>query len=154
LELSLHALTLLPSSYTLDIYGIEAEQGYADEMKALAHDLGLDARVVFHGTIPMAGLPAIYMRHAFILNMASETIDKTMLEAMTCGCYPVTTLGNARAIGLEEAPSEETPEAIADFICRNIKKSFDVDALYRIVAERHSLIGLVEKMSEFIKKGA
>ncbi len=166
LELSIRALTLLDSRFTIDIYGIEAEADYVAEMKKLVADLKLQSRVTFHGTIPMQKLPDLYSRHRLLLNMASETIDKTMLEAMTCGCYPVTTMGNAAAIGLRDAvdfgrqigiacaPSEDTPEAIAGFVKTYADKApIDGDAMYRAVETHHSLEGLVKKMGEYIKAG-
>lgn len=154
LELSIRALTLLDSSFTIDVYGIEAEADYAAEMKALVNELRLQSRVTFHGTIPMEKLPEVYCNHRLILNMASETIDKTMLEAMTCGCYPVTTSENAKAIGIPASPTSDTPEAIAAFISTYANSApLDADATYKIVSERHSLQGLVEKMSAYIRSG-
>ncbi len=153
LEFILGALALLPSTYTLDIYGIEAEKDYAEEMKQLTQTLQLSDRVVFHGSIPMTELPSVYAQHRFLLNMASETIDKTMLEAMTCGCYPVTTQGNAQAIGIAEAPFSDAPEAIASFIETHLHVSYKADDLYQIVSSRHSLHQLVASMSDFIRSG-
>jgi glycosyltransferase involved in cell wall biosynthesis len=154
LELSLEALTLLPAAYTLDIYGIEAEKDYVSEMRALVEKLQLQQRVRFHGTVPLKDLPALYCSHRLILNMASETIDKTMLEALTCGCYPMTTKRNAVAIGIPEAPEEDTPQAIADFIQKHSARApLSADDMYRVVAERHSLAALVEKMDAFIRPG-
>ncbi len=165
LELSIEALTHLDPKYTIDIYGIEAEKDYVAELHQLVDRLGLRSRVTFHGTIPMARLPEIYVRHRLILNMASETIDKTMLEAMTCGCYPVTTKANAAAIGIMEALPEDSSQAIAAFIQKyadqhvsdGIRSDFRIAAteegMYRIVEEGHSLVGLIRKMGEFIQKG-
>ncbi|MSR67223.1 glycosyltransferase [Candidatus Peribacteria bacterium] len=159
LELSILALPLLDSSYTIDVYGNEAEPDYAAEMKSLVEKLKLQSRVTFHGTVPMQKLPEIYSRHRLILNMASETIDKTMLEAMTCGCYPVTTLGNAVAIASFEegevfAPRTDTPETIAAFIRQYAEKApIDVERMYEIVSEYHSLSKLVEKMGQYIRRG-
>ncbi len=154
LEIILHALTLLPERYTVDIYGIEAEQGYTAEMKALVEQLKLSPRVTFHGSIPMTQLAETYIRHRLILNMASETIDKTMLEAMTCGCYPVTTAANAEAIGIPKAPADDTPQAVAAFIQANTDQvPVSADELYRIVQEGHSLVGLIDQMDAFISKG-
>ena len=84
--------------------------------------------------------------------MASETIDKTMLEAMTCGCYPVTTRANADAIGIPIAPLEDTPEAVARFI--QSYQNLDPNALFQTVSERHSLTRLVEQMDHYIQQGA
>ncbi len=150
-EISLRALKLLPEIYTMVIYGIAAEPDYVAELRQLVSSLGLESRVTFHGTVPMEQLKEIYPQHRFILNMASETIDKTMLEAMTCGCYPVTTKKNAEAIGLLSAPDEDTPEAVAAFIQHF--QGTNADELYRIVAECHSLEGMIAKMDEFIAKG-
>lgn len=154
LELSIRALVQLDPLYTLDIYGFEAEKDYREEMKSLVSELRLDSRVTFHGTIPSSELPKIYAQHRFLLNMASETIDKTTLEAMTCGCYPVTTKGNAHAIGIADAPKDETPIAIAEFIEHYKDRApIDADTMYKIVQGRHSLTGLVQKMGEYIRKG-
>lgn len=154
LELSLRALSHLPRTFMIDVYGIEAEPDYVREIHALVVSLGLGDRVQFHGTVPMQDLPDIYTKHRVILNMASETIDKTMLEAMTCGCYPVTTAANAQAIGLPAAPKNDTPEAIAAFVERAAAEPpIDARTLDRIVSERHSLDGLVRRMGAYIRSG-
>ena len=150
-EISLRAMKLLPDDYTLKIYGIEAEKDYVAEIKALVTELDLESRVTFKGTVPMEELKDIYSSHQMILNMASETIDKTMLEAMTCGCYPVTTAGNAKAIGITQAPQEDTSEALASFI-QNFQGTGSND-MYRIVSENHSLDGLIERMDAYIQQG-
>ena len=97
----------------------------------------------------MNTLPEIYSSHKLILNMASETIDKTMLESMTCGCYPVTTHANSEAIGISESPGSDTPEAVSKFVQEF--QGVDADELYRVVAENHGLEGLIEKMDKYIK---
>ena len=153
LEIVLKAMTLLPA-YTLDVYGIDAEPDYAAEVKALAVMLGLQLRVMFHGTVLSKDLPEIYRVHRLILNMAYETIDKTMLEAMTCGCYPVTTFRNAQAIGLPAAPADDTPEAVAAFVERAAAHPpLDADQMYGIVENRHSLTSLIATMDAYIRPG-
>jgi glycosyltransferase involved in cell wall biosynthesis len=155
LEIVLNAMAILPAGYTLDVYGIEAEPDYAVEMLQLTRALGLGARVTFRGTTPSHTLPDIYRAHRLILNMASETIDKTMLEAMTCGCYPVTTERNALAIGLPAAPTSDTPGELA--ACVQYYAEHDMPAtdeeLYGIVKEKHSLDGIVEKMDRYVSSG-
>ncbi len=154
LELILRAMTLLDEAFTLDIYGIEAEAEYVAEMKALTKELKIESRVTFRGTTPMNTLPEIYAKHRLILNMASETIDKTMLEAMTCGCYPVTTAANALAIGIQSSPASDTPEAIANFVRQFADKApIDEQQMYRTVEHGHSLTGLIAKMDAYIREG-
>jgi glycosyltransferase involved in cell wall biosynthesis len=161
LELVLQALALLPG-YTLDIYGMEAEGDYVKEMRELVNKLGLAECVHWKGSAPMKDLPAIYGAHHTILNMASETIDKTMLEAMTCGCYPITTKRNALAIGLRPdtdaqtgfAPSEDTPQAIAAFIKETSENvPMDGNDMYAVVKKRHSLESLAAAMDAYIAEG-
>lgn len=153
-ELCLKALTILPESFTIDIYGQEVESDYAVELKELVSKLKLSDRVHFHGSAAVKDLPKIYTHHKLILNMASETIDKTMLEAMTCGCYPVTTRRNADAIGLPNAPRADDPAAIANFIELILDDpSYDADMLYKIVDINHSLSRIVEKMNTYIYPG-
>lgn len=153
LEIVINAFKLLPEGYKLDIYGMDAEKDYADEMRKMASTLEFpDIR--FKGSAALKDLPGIYVKHRLILNMASETIDKTMLEAMTCGCYPVTTKGNADAIGIPEAPAADTPEALAAFIQTYAEKApITGDDMYRIVEQRHSLDALIGKMDTYIRSG-
>ena len=153
LEITLRALADLPQEYTLDVYGIEAEPDYVAELQQLVDQLQIRDRVTFHGTVPMDQLPLIYEQHRFVVNMASETIDKTMLEAMTCGCYPVTTLRNAEAIGLSDAPAEETAESLRQWILDHDQAPLSAEEMYRIVEERHSLRGLIAKMDAYIREG-
>ncbi len=153
LEIVLQALAQLPA-HTLDIYGMEAEKDYVSEMKALVGMLNLNDRVTFKGSAPAKDLPAIYSHHRLILNMASETIDKTMLEAMTCGCYPVTTKANAEAIGIPAAPESDTPEALAAFIRTYAAKApIDAVVMDTIVEQKHSLTALIQKMDQYIGPG-
>ena len=154
LDIVICAMAQLDSAFMLDIYGIEAEADYVAELKALTRELGLTERVTFRGTTPMETLPEIYARHRLILNMASETIDKTMLEAMTCGCYPVTTQANAKAIGISTAPDADTPEAIAEFVRRfAVFAPLDADQMFATVQKNHSLEGLIRKMDGYIRVG-
>lgn len=153
LELNIRALALLPEQYTLDVYGIRAQEDYAQEMKALTKKLDLQARVQFKGTIAFSELPTIYSQRKFLLNMASETIDKTMVEAMTCGCYPVTTKQNAAAIGIPFAPAD-TPESIAEFIAEWVDTAIlDPSEMFRIVDQQHSLETLIKKLDAYIRPG-
>ncbi len=151
-EIVLQALMHLPE-YTLVIYGIEAEKDYVRELRKLIEKLSLSDRVTFKGTIPMTDLPSIYQSHRLILNMATETIDKTMLEAMTCGCYPVVTQRNAEAIGIPLAPNDDG-KGVTDFIQQYHEQiPMRADEMYRVVETRHGLRGLIAKMGSFIMPG-
>ncbi len=153
LEFGILALTYLPERYTLDVYGRDVEKDYYEELLSLVKKEGLENRITFKGPLPMEELKNIYPRYRVMLNMASETIDKTMLEAMLFGIYPITTRGNSIAIGLSVSPENNEPETLAKFILKEDWKMYDKNFLKEIVKHKHSLHSLIEKMGEYIKKG-
>ncbi len=106
----------------------------------------LEHRVTFKGAVPMFALRDIYPHYKVMVNMAKETIDKTMLEGMCNGVFPVTTKKNATAIGILDAPEEDTPKAIADFILSGKIKKYNQSTLFQIVKSRHNLFKLVRKI--------
>lgn len=151
-EVSIRTLEYLPSEYTLDIYGPVLEPEYQMELKQLVQDRGLAGRVAFYGPVPMDELRSVYPRYRLLLNMASETIDKTMVEAMLFGVYPVTTPGNSRAIGLPVWPEAETSEALANFILHGSWDTYTEEELKHVVEERHSLVRLMHEIGQYIKE--
>ncbi len=153
LELVILALLHLPVEYDLTVYGRDVEKDYYSELVALVKKHGLEQRVHFKGPLPMPELKQVYPRYRLMVNMAMETIDKTMLEGMLYGLYPVTTPGNAKAIGLPLAPDAETPEAVASFILSKQWERYDEAYLKQIVEEKHSLQSLVKQMNTYIKPG-
>lgn len=153
LELAIRSLKYLPEKYALTVYGREVEKDYHQEMKKLVESEKLDSRVFFKGPVPMGNLRDVYPQFRVMVNMASETIDKTVLEGMLFGIYPVTTTKNAEAIGLPESPADDQPETIARFILDNEWEKYDMQYLQNVVKEKHSLPALVEKMGTYIKKG-
>lgn len=150
-ELGIQALNFLPAEYTLTVYGRPIDAGYYAELQEIVSKNGLENRVTFKGPVPMPELRALYPKHKIMINMASETIDKTMLEAMCNGIFPVTTSSNSDAIGLSTAPSAETPEAIAEFILSEQPVQIPQEQLIEIVRTKHSLRGLVHTLSSYIK---
>jgi glycosyltransferase involved in cell wall biosynthesis len=150
LHLAVGALKFLPEEYNLTVYGRALEQDYYDEVNKLISELNLDERVHFMGSVPMSELRAIYSHYQIMINMAPATIDKTVIEGMFAGLQPVTTKGNAKAIGLPEAP-DDNPEAIANFILNY--NLLPIEELRNIVRKRHSLEALIKKIGEYIRKG-
>jgi glycosyltransferase involved in cell wall biosynthesis len=153
IEISIQALKYLPQEYSLDIYGRDVEKDYYQELQELVKKEKLESRVCFKGPVPMSELKNIYPKYRLLLNLASETIDKTMLEAMLFGLYPVTTRQNSIAIGLPCFPENDEPETLARFIQEETWKQCDIHALQAIVKEKHSLQSLIQKMGEYIKPG-
>jgi len=154
LELAVLALKYLPEEYTLTVYGPNIEKDYVCEIEELICRENLGDRVFFKGSVAMSSLRKIYPRFWQMINMAPETIDKTLLEGMIFGVYPVTTKNNAQAIGLPHSPAGDSPEEIARFIMDGSWKDSDTLSLRRIVDHRHNLASLVRKMVENIVPGS
>ena len=153
LELAIGALKYLPNNYRLTIYGRDIEKDYVGELIKLVEKESLQERVKFMGPVPMSQLRNIYGKYRLMINMASETIDKTMLEAMLFGLYPVTTSQNSKAIGLPCSIEKDDSKEIADFILSSKWSNYDTVYLQNIVKEKHSLTSLVSKMNKYIKSG-
>ena len=153
IELVIRALNFLPEQYTLTVYGRDVEKDYYAELQELIKKENLEHRVKFAGPVPMTDLKNIYGHCRLMVNMASETIDKTMLEAMLFGMYPVTTKANSVAIGLPKYPENEEPKTIARFIQDKKWQPYNREQLTDIVKEKHSLPTLIRKMGVYIKNG-
>ncbi len=153
LDTTIKALALLPKEYTLAVYGRDVEKDYYAELQILLKELVLEDRVHFMGPVPMHELKNIYPRFRLMVNMMHESVDKTMLEAMLFGVFPITTPTNSRAIGLPVFPDAETPEAIAAFIQNRAWTAADEATLVKIVEENHSLPALIGKMKAYIETG-
>lgn len=153
LELGILALKHLPEEYTLTVYGRDVEKDYYAELNDLIKKEGLGGRVTFKGPVPMGDLKNIYPLYRLMINMARETIDKTMLEGMIFGIYPITTPRNSEAIGLPSCPDGEKPEDIAKFILSEKWSQYGTDQLRNIVEEKHSLKSLVGKINKLITQG-
>ncbi len=153
LELGILALKHLPEKYNLTIYGRDVEKEYVEELKALVAKESLESRVKFMGPVPMHQLKQVYPKHRLMVNMASETIDKTMVEAMLFGIYPITTKGNSNAIGLPVSIQNDDPKEMADFILAEKWKDYDIEYLRDIIKAKHSLPALIANMNKYIKPG-
>jgi len=145
-EIVIETLALLGAKYTVTVYGRPIDPAYFEELKDLVHTRALEGRVHFKGPVPMHELPAIYSRYRLMINMASETIDKTMLEALFLGVYPVTTPRNAHAIGLTTYPADESPKTLAQFIESKQWDTMSPSEGRSLVANKHSLTHLVQEM--------
>lgn len=81
----LRALAKIPQPWELHIAGTgKIEQ----ELKSLAHDLGLDGKVIWHGFV--RDIPAFLQQgDIFLLASLSEGLPNTLLEALAAGLLPI-----------------------------------------------------------------
>lgn len=76
--------------FTADVVGNAhpADEGYADSLRAQVADAGLANIVKFHPGVPNKDTPQVYSAHHMFVNLSPNGMyDKTIFEAMACGCF-------------------------------------------------------------------
>jgi len=77
--------------HQLAIVGHGRDETYADELRALAAELGIAEDVVFVGGVPLEETALFYQAaEALVYPSFNETFGLPILEAMACGCPVVT----------------------------------------------------------------
>lgn len=90
--------------FTSSIYGdaLPKDFVYLESLKKQVKDLGLDHLVSFYSGVPNYQTVEIYNRHEIYINLSSSGMyDKTIFEAMACGCKVLSTNKN-----LKEGPAK------------------------------------------------
>lgn len=68
------------------------DKKYLDELKDKVNKFGLDENIEFLGSVANWQTPKLYQEADLFLNFsATGSLDKTVLEAMSCGCIPLVT---------------------------------------------------------------
>jgi glycosyltransferase involved in cell wall biosynthesis len=128
-----------------------ADRAYETTLRAKARELGIQARVEWLGALTTPQTASLY-RSAFVHLNLSETgsMDKTVLEALACGC-PV--LSNNPAFRALLAPrglylADGAPDAVARAILalRADPGAHPASALRALVTGRHDLETYVQKV--------
>jgi glycosyltransferase involved in cell wall biosynthesis len=116
---------------------------YDRALRTMSWQWGLQDVVEFSGFIPQFYLPRLY-DDAFCHINVSQTgsMDKTILEALACGCPVLTTneaCGNLLQNNLDMILEDESPEAIAQRVCAIHERQLDYDcaALRRLVVGQY-----------------
>jgi glycosyltransferase involved in cell wall biosynthesis len=105
-------LTLIGAPATDD------DHAYLERIERRIAD-GLSEHVQTRGPVPYPQIDAVYKAAAFFPSLsATASLDKTLLEAMACGCVPLSSnesfAGIAKAAGLDALVCEPTAEGLAD----------------------------------------
>jgi glycosyltransferase involved in cell wall biosynthesis len=128
------------------------DEAYVLEMRRLADTLGVASNVDFAGFIPQERHPALYDTAFLHLNVSKTgSMDKTVLEALACGC-PVLTGNEAFREMLAGHPDfllhTEDPAAIAERVLslRARLAEFPAASLRALVEGKHDQDSLVGKI--------
>ncbi|HET7481643.1 MAG TPA: glycosyltransferase family 4 protein [Actinomycetota bacterium] len=160
IDIFLDAIAELAASHpdvVARVVGPVADPEHQATLEDRARRLGIDDRVTWVGAVPPANMVDEYRRSDVVVNV-SETgsLDKTALEAMSCG-VPVVTSSSAVAsvVGAIDRSLvvEPTPASVAG-ACGHV---LDLPALERrelgrrlraTVEERHGLDGLISTLMD------
>jgi len=70
---------------------LEFQRQYLSSLKEMVKTMSLDDQVEFIGWIPNQNMPAYYQQTDLFINMSGTgSVDKVVLEAMSCGCLVLT----------------------------------------------------------------
>ncbi len=103
-DLLISALSLLKKqnlAFTASFYGdpLPKDTDYYDSLKRKILDFGLEEWVKFYPGIPNVKTVEVYNRHEVFVNLSTSGMyDKTIFEAMACGC--VVLASNKNLLGL------------------------------------------------------
>jgi glycosyltransferase involved in cell wall biosynthesis len=138
----------------------DEDRAYAQSLRALVAEHGLEAVVHFAGAVPHHQILAEYQQASLMFNLSSTgSVDKAVLEAMACG-LPVITANEAFRPILPDRlliPMHQ-PQLLADRI-REIAALSQAEqqemgsSLRQIVMRDHSLSRLAALLAEVFRSG-
>ncbi|HXI07853.1 MAG TPA: glycosyltransferase family 4 protein [Bradyrhizobium sp.] len=148
----IRAMARLGDEWTLDIVGTGPDRGMLEK---LAVDLGLSARVRFHGFVNRAGVRDFLRRcGVYVMPSTHEAVAIAALEAMACGAAVVLTKirgfealvsdgVNGRLVPVRdvEALSRAIPdawnhrEAWGEAACKTVQERYNMRVLYAQLAQ-------------------
>ena len=84
-------------TFSLHIYGdaLPKDVQYLESLKTQVKKHGMEQSVTFHPGIPNTSTPQVYSSHDMFVNVSSNGMyDKTIAEAMACGCLSLASNNN------------------------------------------------------------
>lgn len=144
--------TIIGESYTFH------DEAYVQDLRTYVSDAHLENSVRFEGSIPYQQIPSYYQKADCFVSMSDTgSIDKAILEAMSCGIIPIMT-NHALAGTFEQGLAalcmiDADPGALAEHLFRVYSLSFEKRRalgrqLRELVVRDHSLQKLSQKILE------
>ena len=162
-DLLIEALNILNKKnvdFVCDFYGNPTVGGedYYNYLKTKVEELGLADKINFCNGVANHETPKIYKEHDIFVNLTpSGSFDKTILEAVVCGCLLV--VANKSLVGEIDDRMIAKNETVAE-IAQKIESLLDIGneerfvlsaSLQKYVLEKHSLSVLIEKLVKEIQ---
>jgi glycosyltransferase involved in cell wall biosynthesis len=146
--------------FNASFYGSPLPQDavYYEGLKTKLRSLGLGASVSFHPGVPNVQTPDIYRAYEIFVNLSpSGMLDKTIFEAIACGCLALFSSADmAEIVGSEFAYADGN----ADDLARHLAKALALSETERTACvkefqakaiDAHALPVLVERLYEQMK---
>ena len=166
-DIVLKALSILhgdsaASGISLTLVGDDSSApGYAEELRQIAHKLGVAGLVRFLDKLPRRNLPAIYSEHDILVfpSRWDEPYGLTQLEAMACGLAVVgTATGGAAEILVDGKNGLSFARDDATACAAQLRRLFVDQELYRllcnqaiqIVADSYNFSQTVSRIESFL----
>ena len=162
LDIFIGALGLLKDAghmFTASIYGdaLPKDAAYMETLKKQVVTHGLADRVTFHAGIPNTQTPRVYSAHEVFVNVSSNGMyDKTIAEAMACGCVSLASNDNLRGqVDDRLIIPERTSEAVFKSLAGALSMS-DTDKKHSVAesivfVEQQSLTRLSDTLYSLIR---
>lgn len=146
--------------FVCDFYGdpLPKDRDYYESLKKRINELKLEKKVSFFAGVPNNETSNIYSKYDIFVNLTeSGSFDKTILEAILCGCVPL-----VRNLSLKGEINEDliVESAESGLIASTIKFWLEKSRetleeenirLQKYVLENHSLNILIQKLTKELK---
>jgi glycosyltransferase involved in cell wall biosynthesis len=132
-----------------------ADQAYVTALRRLVASLRIEHLVHFEGPVPFPAMPRYYHRGLVSVNLSDGAMDKAILESMASGCIPISSNPSFAALARDRGLQWLVPDPGAGGLAAAIATALErarhdgpaiVERLGRIVAEEHSLTGLIDRI--------
>ena len=145
-------------NFTANIYGdaLPRDISYFDKIKSRARELGLEGVLKFHNGVPNHKTPEIYNSHEIFVNLSSSGMyDKTIFEAMACGCLVLASNDNLKGeidtrLVIEERKAEKVARCLVEVICLSYEEKQKIISDNIKLAQKHNLKVLSEKLKSVL----
>ncbi len=122
---ALKILKVQDVDFKASFYGdsLPKDGDYFNNLKKRVADYGLSQSVHFHNGIPNMETPPVYNAHEVFVNLSSSGMfDKTIFEAMGCGCIVLASNDNLKSVlSDEQIVDDMSPEKISEKIYNLLK---------------------------------
>ena len=144
--------------FNADIYGdaLPRDIPYFDKIKSRVRELGLEGVLKFYAGVPNHQTPEIYNTREIFVNLSpSGMYDKTIFEAMACGCLVLASNDNLKGqidtrLVIDDRDAEEAAKRISVILSLSEEDKQKIISDNIRFAETHSLNALSERLDSII----